>query len=91
MIQECLNNIVKHANATKGKIIIKLWSDRLNIDVEDNGKGFDISAERSRNANGMGIHGIAERTRLLGGAMKVESSHGNGTRILITLKLMKIK
>jgi signal transduction histidine kinase len=89
IIQECINNIIKHANATTGKVIIKRWSDRLNIDVEDNGKGFDVSLERSKDAHGMGIHGIAERTRLLGGTMKVESSLGNGTRVLITIILMK--
>ena len=86
IIQECVNNIIKHANATTGKITIKRWYNRLNIDVEDNGTGFDVSIERSKGARGIGLHGIVERTRLIGGTMRVESNLGKGTRVLITIK-----
>jgi signal transduction histidine kinase len=86
IIQECVNNILKHAQATTGKITIKRWYNRLNIDVEDNGTGFDVSREQAQKARGVGLHGIAERTRLIGGTMRVESSPGKGTRILITIR-----
>jgi signal transduction histidine kinase len=86
IIQEIVNNIIKHAQATEGKVIIKRWYDRLNIDVEDNGIGFDVSLQNSRNTRGIGLHGIAERTHLIGGIFRIESTPGKGTRILITIK-----
>jgi signal transduction histidine kinase len=86
IIQEIVNNIIKHAQATEGKVIIKRWYDRLNIDVEDNGIGFDISLQNSQNTRGIGLYGIAERTRLIGGIFRIESTPGKGTRILLTIK-----
>jgi len=86
IIQECVNNIIKHAHATTGKVIIKRWYNRLNVDVEDNGTGFDVAVQRSRDARGIGLHGILERTRLIGGTLRIESNPGKGTRVLITIK-----
>jgi signal transduction histidine kinase len=86
IIQECVNNIIKHSNAAKGKITIKRWHNRLNIDVEDDGKGFDVSTERYKNGHGFGLLGIVERMRLIGGAMRIESHPGKGTRVLMTIK-----
>lgn len=86
IIQECVNNIIKHANATAGKVTIKRWYNRLNIDVEDNGTGFNVSLQRTQNERGIGLQGIAERTRFIGGTMRIESNLGKGTRVLITIK-----
>jgi signal transduction histidine kinase len=87
IVQECINNIIKHAKATTGRVTIKRWNDRLNIDIEDNGTGFDTSKEIIQGRHGFGLHGIAERARLLGGSMRIESSSGKGTRILLTIKI----
>jgi signal transduction histidine kinase len=86
IIQECVNNIIKHAHATAGKVTIKRWYNRLNIDVEDNGTGFDVSLQRTQNERGIGLQGIIERTRFIGGTMRMESDTGKGTRVLITIK-----
>jgi len=86
IIQECINNIIKHAHATAGKVTIKRWYNRLNIDVEDNGTGFDVSLQRTQNERGIGLLGIGERTRFIGGTMRIESNPGKGTRVLITIK-----
>jgi len=86
IIQECVNNIIKHAYATAGKVTIKRWYNRLNIDVEDNGTGFDVSLQRTQNERGIGLLGILERTRFIGGTMRIESNLGKGTRVLITIK-----
>jgi signal transduction histidine kinase len=86
IVQECVNNIIKHSDAKEGRIVIKRWHNRLNIDVEDNGRGFDINLERSRNCHGLGLQGILERARLLGGTIRIESTPGNGTRVLMTIK-----
>jgi signal transduction histidine kinase len=87
IIQECINNIVKHSNATQARIALKRWHERINIDVEDNGTGFTSSPRGSAGERGLGLQGIAERTRLIGGAMRIESNPGNGTRILITIRI----
>jgi len=86
IIQECVNNIIKHAHATAGNVTIKRWYNRLNIDVEDNGIGFDVSSHRIHNERGIGLHGILERIRFIGGTMRIESDTGKGTRVLITIK-----
>lgn len=86
IIQECVNNIIKHAHASMGKVTIKRWYNRLNIDVEDNGIGFEASSQQSQEMRGMGLQGILERTRLIGGALRIESNPGKGTRVLMTIK-----
>jgi two-component system, sensor histidine kinase LadS len=87
IVQECINNIIKHAKATTGKVTIKRWNDRLNIDIEDNGTGFDTSEELIQGKHGFGLHGIAERAQLLGGSMRIESHSGKGTKVLLTIKI----
>jgi signal transduction histidine kinase len=87
IIQECVNNILKHAQATTAKVTIKRWHDQLNIEIEDNGRGFDTSEELIRGKHGFGLHGIAERASLLGGTMRIESMTGKGTRIVLTIKI----
>jgi signal transduction histidine kinase len=86
IIQECVNNIIKHAHATVGKVTVKRWYNRLNIDIEDNGTGFDVALQRIQNERGIGLQGIVERTRFIGGTMRIESNPGKGTRVLITIK-----
>jgi signal transduction histidine kinase len=86
IIQECVNNIIKHAHAKSGKVTVKRWFSRLNIDIEDDGKGFDVLAQKTQNERGIGIQGIVERIRFIGGTMRIESSYGKGTRVLITIK-----
>ena len=87
IVQECINNIIKHAKATTGKVTIKRWNDRLIIEIEDNGSGFDASEGLIQRKHGFGLHGIAERARLLGGSMRIESNPGKGTRVLLTIKI----
>ncbi len=86
IIQECVNNIIKHAHAKSGKVTIKRWYNRLNIDVVDDGTGFDVLSEKAKNERGIGIQGIVERIRFIGGTMRIESNPGRGTRVLITIK-----
>ncbi len=83
IIQECINNIIKHSGANNCKVTIKHWHERINIDIEDNGRGFDIESE-SKSPQGYGIQGIMERTQFLGGKVRVESAPEKGTRILLT-------
>jgi signal transduction histidine kinase len=83
VVQEALNNIVKHARATE--VHIRLWrgdSDIL-LEVSDNGRGFNV-AEMSRisgSPSGMGLKGMRDRVEFSGGRFRLESEPGHGTKI----------
>jgi signal transduction histidine kinase/ligand-binding sensor domain-containing protein len=89
IIQESLNNIVKHSGATRGTIDISAAGSDLVITIADNGKGFDARAANAGKAvavaSGFGLAGIAERVGMLGGRHTVVSGPGQGTTITITL------
>jgi PAS domain S-box-containing protein len=95
IVQEGLNNVVKHSNATAARIEIKKTGNRLAITVEDNGAGIPApaTAENGSNGNsgnngkGFGLVGIAERVRVLGGSLAVDSQPSRGTAINIGLEL----
>jgi len=75
VVQEALTNVARHARV--GAVHVRLWAvpESLNIQVEDEGCGFDLQAsEHSR-----GISGMKERVMLLGGSLTVESTPGEGT------------
>lgn len=84
ILQELVANIIKHANATKASIQFTQHEDRLNIIVEDNGKGFDIAAVK-RYQYGMGLGSIEKRIEHLEGVFTVDSVLGKGTSILIDI------
>jgi signal transduction histidine kinase/ligand-binding sensor domain-containing protein len=89
IVQESLNNIVKHSGATRGTIDISETGSDLVIRIADNGKGFDARAANAGKsvavASGFGLAGIAERVGMLGGRHTVVSGRGQGTTITITL------
>lgn len=87
MLQEGLNNIYKHAEATEAVVKLTAAHPNLLLRIEDNGRGFDVE-KRAREIDSekrMGMRSLQERTELLGGTMIVSSTPGRGTRILIKL------
>ena len=80
--QEAIENLTKHSRAKK--FGIQLYSNaRTTLIVEDDGVGFDM---KSREASGhFGLVGMRERAELAGGALKVESNKGKGTRVVLTI------
>jgi signal transduction histidine kinase len=87
MIQEGLNNIHKHAEATRAIVKLTAAFPHILLRIEDNGKGFDVE-KRAREIDSekrMGLRSLQERTHLLGGAMIVSSKPEKGTKILIKL------
>lgn len=91
VVQESLNNIVKHSGATRASIDIMDAGPDLVITIEDNGKGFDAKAEKGvAIGSGFGLAGIAERVGMLGGQHAIESAPGKGTTITITLPVAPV-
>lgn len=80
---EALNNSLKHAMA--GSLTINLKSDEAGVELEirDNGRGFDVKA--LGNEGGFGLSNMRERTEKLGGMIQVESSDGAGTKISVKI------
>jgi signal transduction histidine kinase len=83
VVQEAMNNVVKHARATE--IHIRLWRGESDIllEVADNGRGFD-ALEKSRpemSAPSMGLKGMRDRVEFSGGRFRLESEPGKGTKI----------
>jgi signal transduction histidine kinase len=81
IVQEILQNSMKHAQSTKMEINIKEDNQLLTIDITDNGKGFDETTV----SKSVGILNIKHRTRLLGGTVAWDSSINKGTRVTIQL------
>jgi signal transduction histidine kinase len=80
--QEALTNAVKHAQATHVEIRMQASDDGLTILIRDDGIGFDPKAEYPGH---VGLHTMRERAEKLGGTLHVDSTPGQGTRILATL------
>jgi two-component system sensor histidine kinase UhpB len=83
IIQESLNNIIKHAQATQVNIHVHFEPERVRINVFDNGIGFDRDQVQQRRTNrpSLGIAGMEERAALLGGTVNVQSRPGYGTEV----------
>ena len=83
ILQEALSNIAKHAQAQHVAIQITNGSDRLLLSIHDDGRGFDMDvAGRSGSApDHLGLAGMRERTRLIGGRLTIVSASGKGTTI----------
>lgn len=83
IVQEALNNIARHANASLVRLYITKIGRRVHISVEDNGNGFDTSNERKLKS--YGLLDIRERAHLLDAKLDIYSSVGNGTKITVDL------
>ncbi|HWT90480.1 MAG TPA: GAF domain-containing sensor histidine kinase [Solirubrobacterales bacterium] len=77
LIQEALNNVIKHAGASQVEVAAREAGGEIHILVADDGAGFDPGA----GAGGRGLTGMRERIELLGGSIAVESAPGEGTKI----------
>lgn len=84
IIQEVLNNIVKHAQASEISFKITSKIGVQEIAITDNGRGFDTGLENG-NVGGIGLKNIIERTKVIGAKLSLISQPGTGTTVLITL------
>ncbi|MCX6013824.1 MAG: histidine kinase [Chloroflexi bacterium] len=90
IVQEALNNIRKHAEASKVDISMNICNDVFSISVNDNGKGFKhVNATTlATSLTGLGLSGMKERAELLGGSLIVDSNQNRGTSISLTFPLI---
>jgi len=83
IIQESLNNIIKHAQASHVNIGLCFEERNVRIDVWDNGVGFDLdqAQQKSTSRPTLGLAGMEERAALLGGSVSIQSRPGYGTQV----------
>ena len=83
IIQEALNNVIKHSNAKNVNIELWIENKNLHMQITDDGKGFDVNMAKMNAIEGLsiGILGIQERAELVGGWLDIYSSPGAGTKI----------
>ena len=82
IVQEALNNIVKHAAAKHAAVTITRDDERIELTIRDDGHGFN---DEARDQRGLGLVSIAERVRILGGTLKIQSEVGRGTALSVRL------
>ncbi len=83
IIQEALNNVVKHAAASEVLIRIEIQDDSINLIVRDNGRGFDLTEKRP--GGSYGIMGMNERIDLLEGNLTINTGPGKGTELVVNI------
>jgi PAS domain S-box-containing protein len=86
LAQESLNNIIKHARATRVDVVLEWSPDFAVLIVEDNGVGF-AAGESGVSSQGLGLIGMRERASLVGADLQIESEAGRGTTILLRVPL----
>lgn len=79
IIQELIQNIIKHAEATNTLVQLNFTEDNITLLVKDNGKGFDVGNAHS----GLGLQNVRSRVQSFGGTMQITSSELKGTNVLI--------
>ncbi len=82
VVQEALTNVARHSGASRASVVVGLLDDRVRVVIEDDGRGFDperVDPQR------LGLTGIRERVWLIGGRLRVESTPGAGTVVIVDL------
>lgn len=84
IVQELVNNILKHAAATQAEVQLTKHEDHLNMVINDNGKGFQKNKKQ-----GIGLRNIKERLHKMQGTLDIDSASANGTSIMIDIPIKK--
>jgi signal transduction histidine kinase len=84
-VQEAVNNSARHANARTVEVVVRREVDRLLFTVQDDGSGFDTQYVR-----GLGLLGMEERVRRLGGRFTIDSQPGRGTLVAAELPIVEL-
>jgi len=86
-VQEGLTNIVKYAGAERVSLLLEYRDNTIGVLLEDDGHGFDAEAalRASTTSRRLGLLGMQERVRLLGGTLQIDSSPGDGATLIVRL------
>jgi len=87
--QECLQNVLKHANASMARLVFAVDDDTARLEIIDDGVGFDtlVHPLGSDETRGYGLLSMSERVELVGGRLNIRSRLGSGTSVTATIPL----
>jgi PAS domain S-box-containing protein len=85
IMQETLNNVIKHAKATKVKVTLNSLKNDIKLSLKDDGKGFDIKRNSKEGEIHIGIRGMREITKSMDGIFNIKATPGKGTMITVIL------
>jgi signal transduction histidine kinase len=87
--QEALNNVAKHSKADLVRLSLEKAENRIELRIEDNGRGFNLEKilSQDKDKRGMGLESMRERAALSGGTFAIESTRGQGVAIKVTWPL----
>ena len=82
-----MNNVIKHADASRVVTVVEMSDSNVRVTVQDDGIGFQPStlAEHPATASKLGLIGMQERARLLGGTLVIDSAPGHGTKVIVNV------
>jgi PAS domain S-box-containing protein len=83
LLQEALNNVIKHARADHVDIALERNADGITLIIEDDGVGFDAASKVAIGSHGFGLLGMRERAALVGAELEIESTVGHGTTVFV--------
>ena len=90
IIQEALNNVIKHAQAKTVEVYLEQAQTQVNLRIKDDGCGFDLEKVlNNSNSDSYGLIGIRERVELLEGSFKILTAPGKGTNLLVKIPFGK--
>jgi PAS domain S-box-containing protein len=82
--QESLQNVARHAHASRIELTLRRSNEMLILDVKDNGQGFDVGAEHPGH---LGLRSMRERIEHVGGEFHIESARGQGTQLRVQVRV----
>ncbi len=91
IVQESLNNVLKHSNASAIRIELKKTGRAVRLLIEDNGRGLPVDHAQQKRQQGLGLNSMNERARILGGELLIESNHGKGTRVRLEVPIVETR
>ncbi len=90
IVQEALSNVARHSGAREAWVTLGEKDNHLNLEIRDNGKGFEAHPEMKRAAGqGMGLMGMRERTEHLQGAFLIRSAPQEGTTVSVRVPIRR--
>jgi signal transduction histidine kinase len=89
IVQEAITNVVKHSAATEASVVIRKRPTVVSLSIRDNGRGFNPAKTSSQSHElGYGLNGIAERARILGGTLGIDSKPDGGTNMTVEVPFL---
>ena len=89
IVQEALNNVLKHADAKEVSVLFHNRKDHMVLIIEDDGRGFDRETEPldTTRLGGQGIIGMRERAAVMNGVLEIDSNKGGGTTVMVRIPI----